>query len=856
MQTRPRHLVVPIVVALAAALLPASPAYATGIHDVADEGALRIAAATTPAGETIRLTADIGTTSARIGYLAFESGATLDLNGFSLATQSIALKPGTSFSIDDRSAAGTGRLDASYVEPSGVPYTPSAAISTTGAHLTIAGGTIFADASGTHSRAGIGGYPVPTAAPQGVTIAGGTVTATAAGGAGIGTTQNDIATGDFPIRITGGSVHASAQRGAGIGSAGLTSYARPTITVSGGVVDAQSVSGAGIGGGSRASAVNSINISDIVISGNAVVNARSAQAAGIGGGYFGSAKTVTIGAGAVVTAFSSEPTVPAIGAGRYGELDGALTVHGTLRVPASTFVRSLRSNLAGNTIGATGLITGSGGLRAQGVWNNLGAITLPNALVTAADINENHFVVALNGNLAGVPDSATRVLAPTFAAGDRPLPVLSSATGWSFAGWNTAADGSGEPFTEATVMVPRPEATGIDGTAVSLFAQWVPSRIAVSVEPETSAAGESITLSAECLGIDDVSLGDCTDDVTFGSDTASDVVTGNAVRATAAGTRTLTASGWGLSASTSAVVTPAQASQLQLTPSATIVDQFGELDFVSILRDEFGNQVADVSATAVLSSAPGGVDVNGNQLSFHSAGAFTITSAAGSLSATTQIEVTAAALASLVLTVPSSAAAGDTISLSAEGFAAGGQSLGDVTDQVTFASSEASDVLDGDQATVTRAGSRTFTATLRGDAAIEARAGSIVRAGSLATLTLQASANQVSQGSSVSLTATVEDAYGNTRDVSDEATFTSDHSRDVIDGSTVTFLTASSHVVTAEYGGASASVTIAVIPTPGAAAPVLSQTGTSSLAPVMIAAALLVIGGGALSLRLLRRRAN
>jgi hypothetical protein len=68
-------------------------------------------------------------------------------------------------------------------------------------------------------------------------------------------------------------------------------------------------------------------------------------------------------------------------------------------------------------------------------------------------------------------------------------------------------------------------------------------------------------------------------------------------------------------------------------------------------------------------------------------------------------------------------------------------------------------------------------------------------------LTVVASRHEVNQGESVTMTATMVDAGGNTVDVTDETVFTSDVASDVIVGDQVTFPHASPHTITGTYVG-------------------------------------------------------
>lgn len=647
LQTGPLSLVAGALLAFST-LIPATAAHAVATHDVATETELRAAVAAAADGDVIRLTGDIGTEAQRIEFLQLETGGALDLNGQTLYSSAVKLAPGTEFTIEDTSASARGLLDAEIA--TGAEITAgwgAAAIDTTEAHVTIASGNVNAHALA--AALGIGGAQGRGDTPGGVTITGGAVTASAVDGAAIGTQGIDEGPAPFFIEINGGTVDARATSGAGIGSAVYLFPTRaPAINITGGNITARSVAGAGIGGASRIGNYYGQTISNIVIEGSAVVDARSEEGAGIGAGANGTAQSLFIGAGAVVTAFSGNAKGPAVGSGAPQLDDGPLTVNGTLIIPAGTFVRSLVADPVGsvvNTIGETGLISGEGELRAKGVWNNHGSITLPEAnTLKATDINVNHFHVKLHGNNSGVSDADVRVLAPTFALGDRMLPTPVSPTGWVFAGWNTNADGSGTEFDETTVMTPIvPEVSGIDGTAVDLYAQWAPVSIEVQATPASLIAGESFTLSAECFGIDNVALGDCTAAVTFSSSEASDAIIAQEVAATKAGGRTFAAT-WGAATGTAkATVNAAETVELELEASAPSVQQGGSLTFVSTGRDEFKNET-DVTNDAMLSTDHATDLIDGNRVTFPSASPHAITSTYGALTASVMVEVVPAAV--------------------------------------------------------------------------------------------------------------------------------------------------------------------------------------------------------------------
>ncbi|NLT26202.1 MAG: hypothetical protein GXX90_06085 [Microbacteriaceae bacterium] len=108
-------------------------------------------------------------------------------------------------------------------------------------------------------------------------------------------------------------------------------------------------------------------------------------------------------------------------------------------------------------------------------------------------------------------------------------------------------------------------------------------------------------------------------------------------------------------------------------------------------------------------------------------------------------------------------------------------------------------------------------------------------------------------GDTVTVTAALVDGGGTElADVSSRLTLTSSVPSDVIVGNTVTFPSASPHVITASYGGHSVSFTVEVT---GAASPALPPTGGTEPLPVIAGAGLLLLLGGALLAVTQRRRA-
>lgn len=237
-----------------------------------------------------------------------------------------------------------------------------------------------------------------------------------------------------------------------------------------------------------------------------------------------------------------------------------------------------------------------------------------------------------------------------------------------------------------------------------------------------------------------------------------------------------------------------------------------------------------------------------------------------------------------------SSTAGDTVAVAVFGpLPLSNVLLTDLTDRVTLSGDITAGVDPGTFVSTT-AGDQTITATvelfgLSGDRTLTGEFTHTTSATIFSVLTVYASALTVDQGDSVTLEVVGTDEFGNEIFIfPDDIVVTSSVPTDVIDGLTVTFPTASPHVLTVTVGELSAQVTVevepaAVIPvdpgpvdpdptepiTPGPdadaddAEPELAATGANTTGQPLSAAILLLVLGGWLMLAsraLTRRRAT
>ncbi len=390
----------------------------------------------------------------------------LDLAGYDLSVTNMAINWGQALTITDTGAGGTLTADAS------VGALERAGIDNAGGPLTIDGGTITA--TGGPYGPGIGGGP--SSHPGATIILSGTVTA------------------------IGG------QYAAGIGS----SYARSggETTVHGGTVTATGgQGGAGIGGGYGGSSggVPSGEGGTTTVTGGTVVATGGQYAAGIGGGDVGAGGATTV-EGGVVTAIGGSGG-SAVGSGDAGTGFGSLVVDGgVLRLPAGVLRVPDSSVGVEVEIGPGGVVDGSAGPGAtyadivgNGQIDNGGRILLPTPSVTGGGVtvSDRQFVVGFDTQGgSSAPDPVT-VFADTFEHGNRDFPPAPTRNGFVFDGWNTAADGSGDPVTASGVL-PGSAVGGVP-VGITAHAQWLqlhPAQVSgISPDSGPVAGGNDVVIT-------------------------------------------------------------------------------------------------------------------------------------------------------------------------------------------------------------------------------------------------------------------------------------------------------------------------------------------------------------------------
>lgn len=510
-----------------------------------------------------------------------------------------------------------------------------------GGTVNVTGGVVIAEGTG---GAGIGGgrggsgnvYAGRGGGGGNVTISGGAVLAIGKYGAGIGGGMGGTGVGDVgvgygaggvggsgaAITVSGGTVQAFGDRGAGIGGgAGGLSYtddgglggSGATVAVSGGDVDAYGEGGAGIGGGAGGIAGNLSPVArgvggdggqgaHLTVTGGTVY-ANGTGGPGVGGGAGGAGENLGPGddpahfrgaAGGlgglgihslgVVTASGDARAITAIHP--TSPLPGFIMIDGELVLPGGQSM----SVPAGRSITGSGRITGEGTIANAGIITPL-VYEVGDVTVTGV----NHAITFASALTGATPASrVVHVLAPSFAEGARSFPADPTASGVSFLGWAANPDGSGTPPTPTTPLSGDQTLYGVWDDESYLLAPDIPSPL----------VGDELTVTA--TAVDGDPAGDLSAAFVFTADTLDVSVTGNRLTFTTPGDWTITATHMLTGAQATLPITVGvdrtQPATIELTLSATSVDQGGSVTASVTGTDAWGNPLGDLTDLATLTS--------------------------------------------------------------------------------------------------------------------------------------------------------------------------------------------------------------------------------------------------------------
>ena len=450
--------------------------------------------------------------------LIMTDGKTLTVTGASGSYNAGINVTGTNNLTIYGQAGGTGVLNAT-----GSAY--GAGIGGSGSEMNIACGTITINGGTVNANGGDGGAGIGSGEygiGGSITINGGTVNAYGGDhGAGIG---GGMSSSGGTIAINGGMVTAKGgDNGAGIGSGGTAggdySVNGGDINISSGTIVAMGgIYGAGIGGGCYASGGN-IDISGGTVTATGMDNPWGG--AGIGGGYDRDGGNITITGGTIIA--TGETCGAGIGGSGYGG-SGIITISGgTVTAKGDKYRRDNEGspgigngaygNVGGTVILSGGVVfaeagpgandVGKGALSETGVTleiTNTAALFLKNnSCVTPTTTTHTRHTVSghiANTAVYGVPvpwsgnfGAYLRLYSLSYNAnngsGTTPSPVTQhigtslsvagrgtlSRIGYTFSGWNTAADKEGSGYNVGDTF------TFLDDT--TLYAVWTPNTYTV-----------------------------------------------------------------------------------------------------------------------------------------------------------------------------------------------------------------------------------------------------------------------------------------------------------------------------------------------------------------------------------------
>ncbi len=594
--------------------------------------------------------------------------------------------------------------------------------------------------------------------------------------------------GDIEARGSGGS------GGAGIG--GVLNGDGGTLTVNGGTVLAVASIGAGVGGGQNAEGGTT------TVTGG-YLEARGESGAGIGGSRIGSSSPVSlIGAGGTTTITGGE--VVAVGDGLGAGIGGSSQAPGGVTV------------ITGGTVTATGGASGSPGIGGGGAYG-------AGATVTISAAGEDRPVVTASsaGTGVGIGGGAVSFFGePVNPSGTLSLGSASLSGGPLATVVTVETDAQVELGAAGGIQVAGPFSNLGDIELVGVLD--IPTGFSVLNQGRIDGSGtvqgegELINQGSICAIVDDEATNPLPDD------DSGLTVTGNAY------------------------YLPYQYPEGFSVGNNVYADTFesGCRDLPDVSRPSTTGGPPLINVGWTLTE-----DGSGPFLTTTESLAAAVTTNPGTLYPTlieAELEVTA---------TPSTATAGETVEVAVSGpWPRSNATSIDLTDRAVFSEEGQTAGDQPGELIFTDSGQKLVTATV--DYSVESDlvpvSGDVeilVTPADLAGLTVVPSATEVEEGDSIELAVNGRDAFGNVIDI-DPSTIvvTSSVPTDIINGLTVTFPTASPHVLTVTAGEFSAQVTIEV--TPAATDLELSDTGAADTAVGFGLAALLIgLGLGVITLR-------
>ncbi len=310
---------------------------------------------------------------------------------------------------------------------------------------------------------------------------------------------------------------------------------------------------------------------------------------------------------------------------------------------------------------------------------------------------------------------------------------------------------------------------GTDGTATLTVTHAPVAAIALTPDPHTMSAGETITYTV--VATDTVGNSwDVTASTAFTIEPgAGGTWTANAYAGEVAGTWTVTATTGTFTDTATLTVTHAPAAAIALTPEAHTVTAGDAVTYTVAVTDSYGNSWDATAEAAYAIEAGAGGTWTANTYTSQFAGTWSVTATVGPISDTAALTVTLGPIAAVGLTPdPHTMAAGETVTYTVVASDTAGNSW-DATAGATFAiDAGAGGTWAANAYTGEFAGTWTVTATV---SSLTETATLTVTHAPVTAIALTPEAHTVTAGESVTYTVTAVDSYGNGWDTTAEATF-------------------------------------------------------------------------------------
>lgn len=368
--------------------------------------------------------------------------------------------------------------------------------------------------------------------------------------------------------------------------------------------------------------------------------------------------------------------------------------------------------------------------------------------------------------------------------------------------------------------------------------------IQISPSSDSVQSGESITFVVSAFDEFGNPVVLAPGDATLSNILDGETISGLTVTFGQAGTDEVTATVGALTDTATISVGVGTLDSIEVFPATSPITAGGSTNFVVAGWDAYGNVTTATGLATFTSSDPTAV-FTGDNGTFTTAGAPTVTATIGALSDYVVLTVDPGAADYLVVTssTPGTVVAGQQRTYVATAYDQYDNLVGDVTATTTFTSTNASDASTGATFTFEEAGGRTIEAEWDLDASVDGDVGVVVVGNEAdpASLTINASSTTADQHGMITITVTGVDRFGNPlTGLEDNVAISSSVATDVINGNQISFPHASPHVITVTLGTASASVLIEVRPAVSAAA--LGAAGTDSIGMLVGAALVLLFG--------------